>query len=740
MKAMRTSCVLWGIPLVLITAAFCPLAHSKVITVGDGGQADFDHIQAGIDAAQDGDTVSVAPGIYYENVRLREGIRLIGSGADVTVIDANGYGDVVDARANDAAVCGFTLRNSGESDLGHMNCGVYLEGSYAPVVRDNVIVGNRIGLGAWDGAGPDVRNNIMEDNAEGVYLYGSQESPTNPSIVNNTIVGNQVDGIVLRDRVSPTIINNIILGHLTGINHNYVTGTPLLRYNNLWDNDVDYLRDGKADKTLAGPGSLSVDPYFARPGYWADVNDVNVAVVEHDGPNAVWIRGDYHLKSQAGRYDPNGPTWVLDDVTSPCIDRGDPNSPVGDEPMPNGGTINLGVYGGTGEASKSFSGRHAKYGGGTGEPNDPYLISTARQMNAIGAEPNDWGRHFQVTADIDLSAFDGKNRRPAFHIIAPDTDPDTASYQGIAFTGVFDGGNHKLSHLTISGVSYLGLFGELAPGAQVRAVGIEDVNVTGSGDSIAALAATNRGSIIRCYSTGVINATGKAQGHAHAVGGLIASNLGDVTGCHSLAHVIGGSHVGGVVGDNSGTVAGCHSAGSVRGGRSVGGFVGENLGIVTRCCARGPVVGESYVGGLLGENYQGLTTDCYSTGAVSGGSYVGGLVGQNGGPTDPGKLAVVARCYSTGEVKGQGYTGGLAGWNLAAVIGSLWDSQTAGLAASAGGKGKTTAQMQTVSTFLEAGWDFVGETANGSEDIWWINEGKDYPGLGWERSERPSEN
>ena len=40
--------------------------------------------------------------------------------------------------------------------------------------------------------------------------------------------------------------------------------------------------------------------------------------------------------------------------------------------------------------------------------------------------------------------------------------------------------------------------------------------------------------------------------------------------------------------------------------------------------------------------------------------------------------------------------------------------------------------MQTAATFLDAGWDFVGETANGTADIWWINEGKDYPRLSWE--------
>jgi hypothetical protein len=72
-------------------------------------------------------------------------------------------------------------------------------------------------------------------------------------------------------------------------------------------------------------------------------------------PNAVWIDGDYHLKSQAGRWNPNSESWVMDDVTSPCIDAGDPNMPVGDEPEPNGGRINMGAYSGTAEASMSKS-------------------------------------------------------------------------------------------------------------------------------------------------------------------------------------------------------------------------------------------------------------------------------------------------------------------------------------------------------------------------------------------------
>jgi predicted outer membrane repeat protein len=101
-----------------------------------------------------------------------------------------------------------------------------------------------------------------------------------------------------------------------------------------------------------GLDNIDADPCFASPGYWADGGDPSV-VVEPNHPGAVWVDGDYHLKSQAGRWDPASDAWVFDDVTSPCIDAGDGRSGVGDEPQPNRGRINMGAYGGTAQASKS---------------------------------------------------------------------------------------------------------------------------------------------------------------------------------------------------------------------------------------------------------------------------------------------------------------------------------------------------------------------------------------------------
>jgi len=99
---------------------------------------------------------------------------------------------------------------------------------------------------------------------------------------------------------------------------------------------------------ITAVANIDADPLFVDPGYW----DPNGTA---DDPNDdFFVEGDYHLKSQAGRWDPNSDSWVRDDVTSPCIDAGDPNSPIGDEPFPNGGVVNMGAYGGTTEASKSY--------------------------------------------------------------------------------------------------------------------------------------------------------------------------------------------------------------------------------------------------------------------------------------------------------------------------------------------------------------------------------------------------
>jgi hypothetical protein len=444
-----------------------------------------------------------------------------------------------------------------------------------------------------------------------------------------------------------------------------------------------------------GEGNIDIDPLFADP-----------------------YNGDFHLKSQAGRWDEFSESWVIDDVTSPCIDAGDPNSSVAFEPFPNGVIINIGVYGNTVEASKSPSGFHTKYSGGTGEPNDPYQIATAEDLMLLGESPEDYDKHFMLIADIDLDP--NLPGRKVFDraIIAPDTNDMESGFQGTSFAGSLDGNDYAITNLTISGRGYLGLFGHVGLGAMISNLGLEAVDVNGTSDDIGGLAAYNEGHLTKNYCTGTVNGDDE-------VGGLLGNNLGYVTECYSTGSVSGDESVGGLVGYNSGSITTSYSTGTVNGHEDVGGLVSHNSGDIATSYSTGTVNGDEYVGGLVGDNSGSITTS-YSTGTVIGNEYVGGLLGLNfsGGQ--------IIRCFSTGLVTGVEDVGGLIGDNYADVTDSFWDMETSTLPYSEGGIGKTTAEMQTASTFLEASWDFVDETENGIEDIWWILEGQDYPRLWWE--------
>jgi len=165
-------------------------------------------------------------------------------------------------------------------------------------------------------------------------------------------------------------------------------------------------------------------------------------------------------------------------------------------------------------------------------------------------------------------------------------------------------------------------------------------------------------------------------------------------------------------------------------GDRIGALAGESDGSVANCHSTGEVNGAgNIIGGLVGFYHGGSISNCYSNGAVTGNSGIGGLVGYNW-------IARVSNCYSIGAVVGNDHAGGLIGWSYyAGAPRSFWDVETSGQTASDRGTGLTTAEMMTAAAFLEAGWDFVGEVENGVEDVWWIDEGVDYPRLWWERAD-----
>ena len=168
---------------------------------------------------------------------------------------------------------------------------------------------------------------------------------------------------------------------------------------------------------------------------------------------------------------------------------------------------------------------------------------------------------------------------------------------------------------------------------------------------------------------------------------------------------------------------------TVTGYGEVGGLVGWNeYGTVSNCYFAGSVIGNGNVGGLVGWNYYGTGNNSYSTGSVTGSSWVGGLVGYNSGP--------VSNSYSTSSVTGEDLVGGLVGLNDdGAVTNCFWDTETSGQPTSAGGTGKTTAQMKSIATFSSAAWSIVtvaNPSTRNPSYIWNIVDDETYPFLSWQ--------
>jgi hypothetical protein len=264
------------------------------------------------------------------------------------------------------------------------------------------------------------------------------------------------------------------------------------------------------------------------------------------------------------------------------------------------------------------------------------------------------------------------------------------------FTGSFDGQGFEIRDLFIDRPvdTNVGLFSFVNTGAIIEGVAVVDADVTGD-LYVGALAGHNRGSVSNCHSTGMVD---------------------------------GDTHVGGLVGESGGIVTNTYSDASVSGSYEVGGLIGQNHGTVSKSYSTGRATGNSYVGGLFGWNNEGTVSNSYSSARADGESLVGGLVGHNRGS--------VSNCYSTGNVTGLEDVGGMVGRNYQGTVSnSFWDTETSGQSTSAGGVGKTTAEMQDIAPFSGATWN-IGTVADPSmrdtSYVWNIVQNMTYPFLAWQ--------
>lgn len=192
----------------------------------------------------------------------------------------------------------------------------------------------------------------------GLYNDSSRTVTLTGSLVAGNLASYWGGGMYNWCESQPVLSNCTFADNRAAVGAGLAAGRPVLVNCIVWSQEADAvalhpLGEGPAVRFSCiqggwpGAGNSDADPLFAAPGTWAANGTPD------DPSDDLWEPGDYHLTSQAGRWDPAGQAWVIDEATSPCIDAGDPNDPVGDEPLPNGGRINMGTYGGTARASLS---------------------------------------------------------------------------------------------------------------------------------------------------------------------------------------------------------------------------------------------------------------------------------------------------------------------------------------------------------------------------------------------------
>jgi len=260
--------------------------------------------------------------------------------SDNVIDDSGNSGISLYSDSNYGIVRNNTITNAGSE-------GIKLLGSHDTLVENNTITTtywSAIRLkNDYPNNGTIIKNNILYGNClatcitgDGTNGYAIVIDPPNTlpetyteqiTITGNTIFNNGQGGIFSNvNKTTSTIKNNIIVNNSAyGIRAK--NGTIILNtYNDIWNNTLGSY-DGN---TSSGIGDISLNPLF---------NSTSIF--------------DFHLKSQAGRW--NGTGWQNDTVTSPAIDMGDPTSDYSLEPAPNGGRINMGAYGNTIYASKTYT-------------------------------------------------------------------------------------------------------------------------------------------------------------------------------------------------------------------------------------------------------------------------------------------------------------------------------------------------------------------------------------------------
>ena len=316
----------------------------------------YDLIQHAISGAFSGDEIVVGEGTYFENINFGgKNVTLRSTDPDdpavaaATIINGSERVVVFNRGEDDRCVLSGLTITGGQT-------GIYCSASSPTITHCRIENCGGSGIELRDGSNPAIMAcEVMSNVGAGVEMWLKKDGrvvlynyPTMthciiadnsrqgisggfPTMTNCTIAANAGCGI---SSLEPILMNSVIFFNGDNSAVMQVEGDAVVTYT-------------AVQGGFAGEGNIADDPCFALAGY-LDQNGT-----PDDVSDDIWVPGDYHLKSQTGRWDAEEQVWVQDAVSSPCIDTGNADSDWSAEPEPNGQRINMGAYGGTPQASMS---------------------------------------------------------------------------------------------------------------------------------------------------------------------------------------------------------------------------------------------------------------------------------------------------------------------------------------------------------------------------------------------------